>query len=201
MDVKKGEIIVKQDDPGDCMFVLVDGGARVVHHSGGRDIDLAALKPGDFFGELALVDDGLRSADVQALSDCALLRITQAVISAVGGRLSHGRRSSFSSPSVASSSAASARRTSATSIRSSFPRTGRTECCGKKGQAVQLRGGCTSSRASAWATSRALPANALRPCEVWAARGRCWGHSAAVRLSSSPRTLSNCAAITTKGEP
>ena len=82
---KKGEAIVKQDDPGDCMFILVDGGARVLHHRDGRDVDLAALQPGDFFGELALVDAGVRSADVVAAGDCTLLRITQAAISAAAG--------------------------------------------------------------------------------------------------------------------
>ena len=85
VEAKKGEIIVKQDDPGDCMFILVDGGARVLHHGRGRDINLASLQPGDFFGELALVDAGVRSADVVAAADCTLLRITQAVISAAAG--------------------------------------------------------------------------------------------------------------------
>jgi CRP-like cAMP-binding protein len=80
-----GEVIVKQDDTGDCMYVLVSGEARVVHHSGGRDVDLATLREGDFFGELALVDEGPRSADVLALGDCTLLRITQGVVSAVAG--------------------------------------------------------------------------------------------------------------------
>ena len=80
-----GEVIVKQDDTGDCMYVLLSGEARVIHHSGGRDVELAILREGDFFGELALVDEGPRSADVLAIGDCALLRITQAVISAVAG--------------------------------------------------------------------------------------------------------------------
>lgn len=80
-----GEVIVKQDDMGDCMYLLVSGEAKVVHHSGGRDVDLATLREGDFFGELALVDEGPRSADVLAINDVTLLRITQAVISAVAG--------------------------------------------------------------------------------------------------------------------
>lgn len=80
-----GEAIVKQDDLGDCMYLLVSGDAKVVHHSGGRDVELATLRQGDFFGELALVDEGPRSADVQALSECMLLRITQGVILAVAG--------------------------------------------------------------------------------------------------------------------
>lgn len=83
--VKKGQVIVKQDDPGDCMFILVEGSARVVHHREGKDVNLAALQSGDFFGELALVDSGVRSADVEAATDCTLLRLTQAVISAAAG--------------------------------------------------------------------------------------------------------------------
>ncbi len=85
LEVKKGEIIVKQDDHGDCMFILVIGSARVLHHRAGRDVNLASLQPGDFFGELALVDAGVRSADVEAAEDCTLLRITQADISAAAG--------------------------------------------------------------------------------------------------------------------
>jgi CRP-like cAMP-binding protein len=55
------ECIVKQDEPGDCMYVLVDGSARVVHRRAGKEIELAVLKVGDFFGEIALVDSGPRS--------------------------------------------------------------------------------------------------------------------------------------------
>jgi CRP-like cAMP-binding protein len=80
-----GALIVRQDEPGDCMYILVNGQAKVVHHREGRDIDLAQLQAGDFFGELALVDDGPRSADVIAVQDCVLLRIGQASISALAG--------------------------------------------------------------------------------------------------------------------
>jgi CRP-like cAMP-binding protein len=82
---KAGDIVVHQDDLGDCMYILVTGKCRVVHHKNGRGIDLAILKEGDFFGELALVDEGPRSADVIALEDVALLKITQAVVAAVAG--------------------------------------------------------------------------------------------------------------------
>jgi CRP-like cAMP-binding protein len=85
LGARPGEVIVKQNDPGDCMYILVRGKARVVHHKDGHYIELATLKGGDFFGELALVDEGPRSADVQALEECVLLRITQATISAVAG--------------------------------------------------------------------------------------------------------------------
>jgi CRP-like cAMP-binding protein len=80
-----GGVIVKQDESGDCMFVLVSGRAKVVHHSEAHNVDLAMLKPGDFFGELALVDAGPRSADVIAVEDCVLLKITHAALSALAG--------------------------------------------------------------------------------------------------------------------
>jgi CRP-like cAMP-binding protein len=83
--VKDGDAIVRQDEPGDCMYLVVDGEMRVVHHRGGRDITLATLKSGDFFGEIALVDSGPRSADVIAQGSGRLLKVTQASISALAG--------------------------------------------------------------------------------------------------------------------
>lgn len=83
--VPGGECIVRQDDPGDSMYLIVSGNARVVHHREGHDVELAMLKAGDFFGELALVDHGPRSADVEAVGECVLLQISQAAISALAG--------------------------------------------------------------------------------------------------------------------
>ncbi len=79
------ECIVKQDEPGDCMYVLVDGSARVVHRRAGKEIELAVLKVGDFFGEIALVDSGPRSADVETLTPCTLFRIEHGALRAIAG--------------------------------------------------------------------------------------------------------------------
>jgi CRP/FNR family cyclic AMP-dependent transcriptional regulator len=80
-----GEVIVKQDDRGDCMYIMVEGEARVTHRRAGRAIGLGIIRGGDFFGEIALVDYGPRSADVTAMGNCTLLKITQATISALAG--------------------------------------------------------------------------------------------------------------------
>jgi CRP-like cAMP-binding protein len=85
VQVKEGDLIVKQDEVGDCMYLVVDGEVRVMHHRGGRDIALATLKGGDFFGEIALVDNGPRSADVVAQGNGLLLKITQASVAALAG--------------------------------------------------------------------------------------------------------------------
>lgn len=82
---KPDEVVVRQDEQGDCMYIVVSGQCRVIHHKNGCDIGLAVLNEGDFFGELALVDEGPRSADVIAITEVALLKITQAVIAAVAG--------------------------------------------------------------------------------------------------------------------
>ena len=80
-----GECVVKQDEKGDCMYVLVEGSARVVHRRDGKEIELAVLKSGDFFGELALVDSGPRSADVETLTDSRMLRIEHGALRAIAG--------------------------------------------------------------------------------------------------------------------
>ncbi len=85
IEVTSGECIVKQDEPGDCMFVLLKGAAQVIHRTGGKRVELARLAPGDFFGELALVDHGPRSADVEAVGACTLMRVPQSVIRALSG--------------------------------------------------------------------------------------------------------------------
>lgn len=85
VEFKTDDVIVKQDESGDCMYIVVSGRAKVVHHREGHNIELAGLKAGDFFGELALVDSGPRSADVIATEPCVLLRITQPAISALAG--------------------------------------------------------------------------------------------------------------------
>ena len=85
LTVKSGEDIVKQDEHGDSMYVLLSGKASVIHRKEGKQFELATLGAGDFFGEIALVDEGPRSADVEAVEDCTLLQIPQSVIRALAG--------------------------------------------------------------------------------------------------------------------
>lgn len=83
--VERGTLIVKQDAPGDCMYIIVEGKAKVVHHAKGKEFHLATLSGGQFFGEIALVDEGPRSADVMAMEDCTVLALEQSVIRALAG--------------------------------------------------------------------------------------------------------------------
>jgi CRP/FNR family transcriptional regulator, cyclic AMP receptor protein len=64
-----GETIFHQDDPGDSLHVVVEGAVKIVLPSAedGEPAIIATLRPGDFFGALALLDGAPRSATAVAL--------------------------------------------------------------------------------------------------------------------------------------
>ena len=73
---KAGEYLVKQDDDGIGLFVIVTGKVKITKTTGdGSQIDIATHGPGDFIGELSVLDGAKRTASVIATEDttCALL--------------------------------------------------------------------------------------------------------------------------------
>jgi CRP-like cAMP-binding protein len=64
-------VLANQDEPGDAFYLLVSGTA-VVRRNGRK---LREMGPGDFFGEVALLDGGPRSATVQTLGPATLFVI------------------------------------------------------------------------------------------------------------------------------
>jgi CRP-like cAMP-binding protein len=69
-------VVVKQGEPGDAMYFVLEGELRASVHNAGRETILAAFAAGDFFGDLALFDNGPRSADVTANVDSTVLRLS-----------------------------------------------------------------------------------------------------------------------------
>lgn len=65
---REGETIVRQGDPGDCFYVLLDGEAAVTV---GSEL-MRTLAPGDWFGEIALLHQVPRTATVIAREPCRL---------------------------------------------------------------------------------------------------------------------------------
>jgi CRP-like cAMP-binding protein len=72
--------VVRKGDHGDSMFLVLEGELRARTVIDGRESTLSTLGPGDFFGEVALLDHGPRSADVLANKDSLVLKISGAAI-------------------------------------------------------------------------------------------------------------------------
>ncbi len=79
-----GAVIVSQEDRGDALFVLVRGRVKVVLYGpSGREVILSIFKsPGDFFGEMSLLDDQPRSATVIAAEPSRLLVLSRGAFQA-----------------------------------------------------------------------------------------------------------------------
>ena len=69
----RGEPIFSKDSTGQCLYVLVSGRVKIYSTVGGRSKTLALLDPGDFFGEMALLGEPIRSASARAILDSELL--------------------------------------------------------------------------------------------------------------------------------
>jgi CRP-like cAMP-binding protein len=66
-----GEVLLREGEPGDTFFVIVDGAVRVERAGGAERI----LSAGGFFGEIALLEGGTRTATATCETLCRLLRI------------------------------------------------------------------------------------------------------------------------------
>jgi len=72
-----GQVLFHEGDPTTSMFVVIDGEYEVLKRSRhGVDTRVAVLGPGDWFGEMSIVDIQPRSATVRALAPGRLIRIT-----------------------------------------------------------------------------------------------------------------------------
>ena len=70
----RGDTIFREGDPGDALFVVLDGRVRISNESEtGIEAILVTLRPGEFFGSLALLDGAPRSATATALDAVDIL--------------------------------------------------------------------------------------------------------------------------------
>lgn len=76
-----GELILRRGDPGDSMFVIYRGNVEVrLPSRDGNTQQVAELKPGNFFGEMALLTGEPRNADVITVSEVETLEIRKGVL-------------------------------------------------------------------------------------------------------------------------
>ncbi|GAB5353677.1 hypothetical protein AAMO2058_000054700 [Amorphochlora amoebiformis] len=71
------EVICKQGDNADGLYYIVEGKCSVSVPGNEGPVHLTNLKKGDWFGEIALLKETVRTANVQALTECKLLKMTR----------------------------------------------------------------------------------------------------------------------------
>ena len=73
VDVPDGQVLLREGAPGSEFFVIVNGAVRI--DQGGNEV--TTLGPGDFLGEIALIDDRPRTATATAVGPTSLLVLTR----------------------------------------------------------------------------------------------------------------------------
>jgi CRP/FNR family transcriptional regulator, cyclic AMP receptor protein len=78
---RRGHLIFAQGEPGDSLFVISEGLVKVfVTSEEGEDMVLVTLRPPETFGELALIDGGLRSASAEAVEPTTALILSRGTL-------------------------------------------------------------------------------------------------------------------------
>jgi len=81
---RAGEILMQQGDPGDTLHVVIDGQVKVMVPADSGDVAVVTvLGPGEFLGELSLIDGGLRSATVEAIESVRTVSVSRAAFHGV----------------------------------------------------------------------------------------------------------------------
>ena len=77
VNYKAGEVIFHEYDTGDALYVVEEGAVRIwVTDEDVQEVTLAELKPGQLFGEMAVLDRGKRSSSATAMTDTHLHRLS-----------------------------------------------------------------------------------------------------------------------------
>lgn len=71
---RQNEILFLQDDPADRFYIILEGSVSIeVISIEGRSLTLATFSEGDIFGEFAILDGGVRSANARVISDARMV--------------------------------------------------------------------------------------------------------------------------------
>lgn len=83
-DAGPGTYLFREDEQADCMYFVLQGDVEVLKKSkSGAETRVAVLGPGDWFGEMAVIDVQRRSAAVMVVSPSRLIKITTADLDAL----------------------------------------------------------------------------------------------------------------------
>lgn len=80
--LSKGEILFREGDPSDAMYVIKKGSIAITKAKGNSEIILAELRPGEMLGEMAFFDNKPRSAGAKAATDSEVIALPFAALHA-----------------------------------------------------------------------------------------------------------------------
>jgi CRP/FNR family cyclic AMP-dependent transcriptional regulator len=73
----RATVIMAAGDPIDSLYIVISGRLKVMMaDADGKEVILSLIGPGEFFGEMGLIDDSPRSASVVTIEPCELLSVT-----------------------------------------------------------------------------------------------------------------------------
>ncbi len=75
-----GEVIIRQGEAGNFMYEILDGRVEVLQERDGKEVRLAVLAKGDFFGEMAIFEREVRSATVRAQGEVRVLTVDKKIL-------------------------------------------------------------------------------------------------------------------------
>ena len=74
-EYREGEVIFRQGDTGNCMFVIQHGEVEAIAEADGREFRLRTMGPNEFFGEMALFEEETRTATIRTTKPTRILSI------------------------------------------------------------------------------------------------------------------------------
>jgi CRP/FNR family transcriptional regulator, cyclic AMP receptor protein len=77
--VAAGTVLFRQGEQGDAAYILEKGKITIFQQVEGQRVELDTIKPGEIFGEMAVIDSSERMATAVAATDCAVTRVPQAM--------------------------------------------------------------------------------------------------------------------------
>jgi CRP-like cAMP-binding protein len=76
---KDGQVIFKEGEAGECMFIIHEGEVRITKKVQDKETTLAIFGPGEFFGEMAIIDNEPRSASATSAGDSKIIILNREV--------------------------------------------------------------------------------------------------------------------------
>jgi CRP/FNR family cyclic AMP-dependent transcriptional regulator len=74
----RGTYIVRAGEETDALYIILSGKVKIlIPNEDGREVILTSMGPNEFFGEMGMLDDQPRSASVEAVEACEMLRISK----------------------------------------------------------------------------------------------------------------------------